>query len=487
MNEEEIKQLIKINPKQAAHFLSEYLRQDPCSSKHYLLYGDCLLKLNEWSKAKNAYEEALKNDPDCIPACFGLAQVLQYESNFSEAVFYLKTCVAAFPHQSVFLFQLGSCYLSLKNFPAAKKYLSDLIIYFPYHREGLVNLASCLIEEKNYQEAIHHLATVHRMYPEHLPALYNLACALMEYTRFLQARDYFLLYLEKMPDDLEAHFHLGFTYLKLEEFILAQKHFQKILIQDPNHLLSLHNLANIALQQNERSVALGYYQRILQLAPHDAIAGYLASALSKSSFPPQAPKQYIKALFDQYASYFDQHLTEQLNYQTPQYLYDLWKKNQSLNSRLIRVLDLGCGTGLAGKLFKPYASKLVGVDLSKKMLEEAEKKVIYDNLYEEELIGFLKQHTETYDLILLSDVLVYFGDLNRLFSLLIEHGSQFLFSIETTEESDYFLNVHGRYQHSEAYVKKLLDDLKLHYKIKKLSLREQNQKSVPGAIFFCHV
>ncbi len=36
-----------------------------------------------------------------------------------------------------------------------------------------------------------------------------------------------------------------------------------------------------------------------------------------------------------------------------------------------RMLDLGCGTGAAGALLRPAATRLVGVDLSANMLAKA--------------------------------------------------------------------------------------------------------------------
>jgi ubiquinone/menaquinone biosynthesis C-methylase UbiE len=39
------------------------------------------------------------------------------------------------------------------------------------------------------------------------------------------------------------------------------------------------------------------------------------------------------------------------------------------------ILDLGCGTGLCGAWFTDYSARLVGVDLSPKMIEVAKKKV----------------------------------------------------------------------------------------------------------------
>ena len=37
------------------------------------------------------------------------------------------------------------------------------------------------------------------------------------------------------------------------------------------------------------------------------------------------------------------------------------------------IVDLGCGTGLTGAAFKPYAKRLVGIDLSPKMIEVADQ------------------------------------------------------------------------------------------------------------------
>ena len=46
----------------------------------------------------------------------------------------------------------------------------------------------------------------------------------------------------------------------------------------------------------------------------------------------------------------------------------------------LAILDLGCGTGLAGAAFKPLAARLDGVDLSPAMIEKARARQIYDHL-----------------------------------------------------------------------------------------------------------
>jgi predicted TPR repeat methyltransferase len=54
-----------------------------------------------------------------------------------------------------------------------------------------------------------------------------------------------------------------------------------------------------------------------------------------------------------------------------------------------RVLDLGCGTGLAGERFRRSCSWLEGVDLSGGMIALARRKALYDVLEVGGLAGFL--------------------------------------------------------------------------------------------------
>ena len=77
----------------------------------------------------------------------------------------------------------------------------------------------------------------------------------------------------------------------------------------------------------------------------------------------------------------------------------------------LRVLDLGCGTGLSGLNLKPWAAHLTGVDLSPEMAEKARARAIYDRLEVAELTGWLAQNQDYYDLIVACDTLIYFGDL----------------------------------------------------------------------------
>ena len=70
-----------------------------------------------------------------------------------------------------------------------------------------------------------------------------------------------------------------------------------------------------------------------------------------------------------------------------------------------RVLDLGCGTGLSGVAFKPIARRLVGIDLSPKMLAKAQELAIYDALAEGDAEAPPAGAEGPFDLIVAGDVL----------------------------------------------------------------------------------
>src|SRR5205823_1798095 len=117
------------------------------------------------------------------------------------------------------------------------------------------------------------------------------------------------------------------------------------------------------------------------------------------------PPSTMVALFDGYAEKFDEHLTGQLRYRCPELLHEAVAR---LNPGAgLNVLDLGCGTGLCGPLFRPLAATLTGVDLSPGMIDKARRRGVYDRLDLEDLVTALRRAPGAVDLLLAADVLVY--------------------------------------------------------------------------------
>jgi len=170
------------------------------------------------------------------------------------------------------------------------------------------------------------------------------------------------------------------------------------------------------------------------------------------------PAGYVAQLFDGYSDHFEEDLLGQLFYRVPTLLTELLQERLGGGRRQLRVVDLGCGTGLSAQAVAGYAAKLVGVDLSAKMVEEAEKKGCYDTLAVADVVEYVQGMSEAVDLFLAADVLTYLGDLEPLFRVVAERlqeGGLFCFSTEHGESRGWQLRKTGRYGHHPDYVREL--------------------------------
>jgi predicted TPR repeat methyltransferase len=170
---------------------------------------------------------------------------------------------------------------------------------------------------------------------------------------------------------------------------------------------------------------------------------------------PRSDPGYVRHLFDQFSADYDQRMIGQLAYAAPRILLDLAALVMPGREKLA-VLDLGCGTGLAGAVFKPLAAQLDGVDLSPAMIEKARARGIYDNLVVADLQNTLAAAGRRYDLIMAADTLVYLGDLALVFeaaSRRLSPDGYFLFTVEKADATGFELGPKRRWRHSEVYLR----------------------------------
>ena len=172
---------------------------------------------------------------------------------------------------------------------------------------------------------------------------------------------------------------------------------------------------------------------------------------------PRADAGYVRHLFDQFAGDYDQRMRGRLGYAAPGILRDLAGLLLG-RAKDFDVLDLGCGTGLSGLAFKPIAKRLIGVDLSPRMLEKAREHGVYDLLVTGDVESLPPQIDGPFDIAIAADVLVYLGDLSRLFGAVharLKPGGLWLFTTERGDAHDFERGPKRRYRHSEAYLRRL--------------------------------
>jgi len=199
------------------------------------------------------------------------------------------------------------------------------------------------------------------------------------------------------------------------------------------------------------------------------------------------PAAYVRTLFDQYADRFDTALTQGLAYRGPALLRDAIEKVCAAARRPMQfpdMLDLGCGTGLAGAAFRPLARRLTGIDLSPAMIAQAATKGLYDRLVTAGLTDFLADEAGDkgiYHLVLAADVFVYVNDLAPIIAgiaRVLAPDGLLAFTVETHAGDGVKLLPTLRYAHGEDYVRGMLGDAGLTpVHLAKASVR--SEKGVP--------
>jgi len=350
------------------------------------------------------------------------------------------------------------------------------------------NLGIVLQDRLRLDEAIVAYQRAIALDPGHANAHNNLGVLLRAQGRPAEAEAAYRAAIEVSANHIDAYTNLGILLngqKRTQEAVIC---FCKVITLRKKHPEARRLLALAHWTLGELDKAVAVFEEWLAEEPDNPIALHMLAACSGHDVPPRASDKFVEITFDSFAASFDSKLAK-LSYRAPALVAGMLDDAGIQPSKQFEVLDAGCGTGLCGPLVTAYARRLVGVDLSARMLAQAEARHVYDELYKCELTAYLRDWPATFDVIVSADTLVYFGpleDVAAAAAAALRPGGRLIFTVEESiggaTGAGCTLGPHGRYSHTRQYVEGVLAAANLGSEIVSAELRLEAGAPVPGLV-----
>jgi predicted TPR repeat methyltransferase len=422
-----------------------------------------------------------------VDEAIGLAIQLQQREQFVAAEDVYKQILGQRPRCAEALHYYGVLEHQRGRGDAGIALIEQSLALEPDHADWYSNFGIVLQERLRLDDAVAAYRRAIELEPNHANAHSNLGVLLRAQGKPAESEASYREAIRINPEHIDAWTNLGILLngqRRIQESVLC---FCKVITLRPKHpdARRLLALAHCALGELDKAIEL--FEQWLKDEPESAIARHMLAACSGRNVPSRASDAFVEATFDSFAASFDAKLAK-LQYRAPALVAAMLAQS-GVEAKALDILDAGCGTGLVGPLVAPYARRLVGVDLSAKMIAHARERNVYDNLIKSELTTFLSSAAESYDVIVSADTLVYFGPLEDVVAAAagaLRPGGRLVFTVEelsaTTHVPGYTISPHGRYSHTREYVERVLAAADLRPEIAGAELRMEAGTPVAGLV-----
>ena len=464
------------------------------------------------SEARKNWSYALSLDKKFVDAKVNI--VMSYKNeNIGKTIDDMEKIATEFSEEGVVFYYLATLYFDKKQWEKAWTNAIKAKRLAPASDEVRTLLGKLAYQDKQLENAKIYFAKAELLNPYNIDAIRGLADIYSLENDFEEAEFKYKRLLELKDDDYQVYHNYAEMLQKAGRISEALEVYRKAVILNPTSAETSNNLALILRGVGEFDEALGLlfnalnydpdiseisvniYETIVLLAeknyeqalkisenwlksyPDNAFAKYLSAIFRGCDV--ENNQVYVQKLFDNFADNYEL-VMQNLDYSVPMVMGRIAGSLEGC------IVDLGCGTGFVGKALKNDRNKIIGVDISSKMLECALSKKVYDKLIQSDIEEYLQNSNDDFDWVVAADVFGYIGNMSKIIKLL--KNKSLLFSIEVLHEDDkdYTLTFEGRYKHNPLYVERILKENGFEdIRSENVNLRLEKGIPVKGMIFIC--
>jgi predicted TPR repeat methyltransferase len=414
-----------------------------------------------------------------------LGAVLQQTGRVIDSLTAMQKSIQLAPQDAEAHSNLGNTLKELGRLDEAEASYTQAIALKPDYAEAHSNLGNTLKELGRLDEAEASHTQAIALKPDLAEAHSNLGNTLKELGRLDEAEASYTQAIALKPDYAEAHYNLGGTLQELGRLDAAEASYRKAIALNPDLAEAHSNLGSTLQKLGRLDEAEASYTQVIVLKPDFGEAKHMLAALTGET-TTTAPRDYVEVLFDNYAAKFESSLVDNLEYKIPKVIAEMIRKDSKFGL-LGSIMDLGCGTGLFGMEIKQFCEHLEGIDLSRKMLDKAKEKNVYNKLIKQDIADYLSNAILNFDYFISTDVFVYIGDLSDVFRLIKSRnktGGKLAFSTEDYDGDGFFLEQSGRYSHSKKYIESLCNTFGYELRhFETQALRKSKNQYISGGLY----
>jgi predicted TPR repeat methyltransferase len=382
------------------------------------------MKSGDANAAESFYKRALRYNPRHLDANYLLGTLYAERGDLISALKFLKSAAEINPRSHMVQNNLGNIYQMTRRFD-----------------EAIVCYQRALTAEPNMPEVYNNLGNIYK----------NLE-------QFEEAETYYRRAILLRPDFVACYCNLGSVLRKLKKFTDGIDAYRKALELSPAYKLAYEGLGICYKETGARDEAIECFNRYLEIDPTGESEVKLWLALLKGTeVPDRYPASVMITTYEKKAENWDLYIQRPgMEFLGPQHVHEMLQKLNLPQQQQFAALDIGCGTGICGEYLRGYAKHLVGVDLSPHMLEQAQKKGLYDELECLDAVAYMQNCKATFDLAVASGVLILFGDLKQVFQAtagLLKSGGLFVFTLYRSEIESVSVRHNLHFAHSETYIR----------------------------------
>jgi len=257
---------------QAQEAYAEALKLNPQSVPALIGSGELFYRSSRYSEAEARFESALRADPDNLDAKIGTAKTWLVLERVKEAKDFLAKLQGAHPEDSRVFFQIARVSVALGNRKDAEGYYEQAIEKAKGPEEGVpayVSLAALLAQTARANEANEKLVEAAKKYPDSADLARARGDVAAQTGKYEEALNQYEQALKKNENDLQTRFQVGVTLRRMRKFDEAIVVFDKVEALDKE-------FPNLALERGlyfeetgQSDEALKMYKQALDKAPND--------------------------------------------------------------------------------------------------------------------------------------------------------------------------------------------------------------------------